>query len=236
VAGQPLVFRVAAVAKRFPGGAAPGTDDFVVTDRRALETALNAATPGSGFPTELWLETEPGGRAAVEARLRRAPFPLLAVSSQAALESSLRSDPVARAALAMLEASALIAILLALLALVLGVVSERRDEAADSFDLEAQGTPPARLRRQLQLRALVVAGAGVAGGILTGLVLSLLVVSFVELTANATAPSPPLALSLDWLVVVASALVAVALGAVLVGLVTGRAFREPVPARYGGTR
>ena len=236
VAGQPLVFRVAAVAKRFPGGAAPGTDDFVVTDRRALETALNAATPGSGFPTELWLESAPGGRAAVEARLRRAPFPLLAVSSQAALESSLRSDPVARAALAMLEASALIAILLALLALVLGVVSERRDEAADSFDLEAQGTPPARLRRQLQLRALVVAGAGIAGGILTGLVLSLLVVSFVELTANATAPTPPLALSLDWLVVVASALVAVALGAVLVGLVTGRAFREPVPARYGGTR
>jgi hypothetical protein len=86
------------------------------------------------------------------------------------------------------------------------------------------------------LRALVVAGAGVAGGILTGVVLSLLVVSFVELTANATAPSPPLALSLDWLVVVASALVAVALGAVLVGLVTGRAFREPVPARYGGAR
>ena len=97
-----------------------------------------------------------------------------------------------------------------------------------SFDLEAQGTPPARLRRQLRLRALVVAGGrGRSAGSLTGFVLSLLVVRFVELTANATAPEPPLAVSLDWLVVAASALVAVALGAVLVGLATGRAFREP---------
>jgi hypothetical protein len=234
VAGQPLVFRVAAVAKRFPGGAPPGTDDFMVADRATLQTALNASAPGAGFPTEAWVNAEPGRRAALEARLRKQPFPLLAVSSQAALERSLKREPVSRAALAMLEASALIAVLLALLALVLGAVSERRDEAAESFDLEAQGTPPARLRRQLRLRALVVAGAGIVGGLVTGIVLSLLVVSFVELTANATAPVPPLALSLDWTAVAVSALVAVALGALLVGLVTGRAFREPAPARYGG--
>jgi ABC-type antimicrobial peptide transport system permease subunit len=133
----------------------------------------------------------------------------------------------------MLEAAALIAILLALLALVLGAVAERRDEAAESFDLEAQGAPPARLRRQLQLRALVVAAAGALGGIVTGLVLSLLVVSFVELTANATTPVPPLELSVDWLVVLLSTLVALALGVVLVWLYTGRAFRERVPPRYG---
>jgi hypothetical protein len=234
VAGQPLVFRVAAVAKRFPGGATPGTDDFMVADRATLQTALNVSAPGAGFPTEVWVNAEPGRLAAADAKLRRAPFPLLTVSSQAALERSLKRAPVSRAALAMLEASALIAILLALLALVLGAVSERRDEAAESFDLEAQGTPPARLRRQLRLRALVVAGAGIVGGLVTGIVLSLLVVSFVELTANATAPAPPLALSLDWAAVAVSALVAVALGALLVGLVTGRAFREPAPARYGG--
>jgi hypothetical protein len=233
VSGQPLVFRVAAVAKRFPGAAASSSDDFVVADGPTLDTALNASAPGTGLPNELWLDVDPGRQAAIDARLRGQPFPLLAVSSQAALEESLKTEPVSRAAVAMLEAAALIAILLALLALVLGAVAERRDEAAESFDLEAQGAPPARLRRQLQLRALVVAAAGALGGIVTGLVLSLLVVSFVELTANATTPVPPLELSVDWLVVLLSTLVALALGVVLVWLYTGRAFRERVPPRYG---
>ena len=38
---------------------------------------------------------------------------------------------------------------------------------------------------------------------------------------------------MDWLVVVLAALAALALGALLVGLYTGRAFRERVPPRYG---
>jgi hypothetical protein len=233
VAGQSLAFRVAAVARRFPGTASADTEDFVVADRRTLDTALNASQPGAGFPTELWLDVAPTRLDAVEARLRRAPFDVLAVSSQARLEHELRSDPVARAALVLLEAAAVTAIVLALLGLVLGAVSERRDEAAELFDLEAQGMPPTRLRRQLRLRALVVAGAGVVGGILTGLVLSALVVGFVELTANATSPNPPLVLSLDWLVVVLSGLAAAVLATVLVGFATGRAFRGASPPRYG---
>jgi hypothetical protein len=233
VAGQSLLFRIVAVARRFPGTASADTEDFVVSDRRTVDTALNASQPGTGFPTELWLDVAPSRRAAVGARLRRPPFDVLSVSSQARLEHELRSDPVARAALVLLEAAAVTAIVLALLGLVLGAVSERRDEAAELFDLEAQGLPPARLRRQLRLRALVVAVAGAAGGILTGLVLSVLVVGFVELTANATSPNPPLVLSLDWLVVVLSALAAAALAVALVGFATGRAFRGASPPRYG---
>ena len=233
VAGQALVLRVAAVARRFPGTASADTQDFVVADRRSLDTALNASQPGAGFPTELWLDASRSGLAALESRLRRPPFDVLAVSSQARLEHELRSDPVARAALVLLEAAAITAIVLALLGLVLGAVSERRDDAAELFDLEAQGMPPARLRRQLRLRALVVASAGAAGGILTGLVLSMLVVGFVELTANATAPNPPLVLTLDWLVLVVAALAAAAFAVVLVGVVTGRAFRGATPPRYG---
>jgi ABC-type lipoprotein release transport system permease subunit len=176
----------------------------------------------------------PARRNAVEARLRQQPFTALTVSSRSGLERSLRSEPVARAALAMLEAAALTAVLLALLGLVLGAVSERRDDAAELFDLEAQGVPPASLRRQLRLRASIAGLAGAAGGLLTGLVLSLLVVRFVELTANATAPEPPLQLSVDWAAVALSALAAGLVAAALVGLATRRAFSRPAPARYGG--
>src|SRR5262249_60527583 len=96
--------------------------------------AVSVASPGFGSPPELWLNVPGSRRAAVEAQLRRPPFTALAVSSQSQREASLRREPIARGALAMLEAAAITAIVLALLALVLGAVSERRDEAAELVD------------------------------------------------------------------------------------------------------
>jgi hypothetical protein len=229
VAGQSVRFRAVAVARRFPSATSRDTTDFVVADRDALVTALNAAQPGAGFPTELWLDSRKG----LAERLRRPPFDVLSVASRAGLERQLRRDPVARAAVAMLEVAAVTALVLALVGLGLGVVSERRDEAADLFDLEAQGLAPASLRRQLRLRAVMVAAGGVAGGVLTALVLSLLVVGFVELTANAGVPNPPLALAVDWPVVLLAALAATLLAAAVVVVITARAFRHATPERYG---
>jgi hypothetical protein len=228
-----LIFRVAGVARRFPGTASLETADFVVADRPALVTALNASSPGTGFTTELWLSGPRAARAAAATRLAAAPFTVLAVASQAVLERQLRTDPVARAAVAMLEAAAVTALVLALLGLLLGVVAERSDDRAELFDLEAQGLAPAQLRRQLRLRALVAAASGAIGGVLIGLVLSALVVGFVELTANATAPEPPLVLSLDWAVVGTAAAAVTAAAILLVVAVTGRAFRQATPGRYG---
>jgi hypothetical protein len=233
VAGQSLIFRVAGVARRFPGTASLETADFVVADRPALVTALNASSPGTGFTTELWLSGPRAARAAGATRLVASPFTVLAVASQAGLERQLRTDPVARAAVAMLEAAAVTALVLALLGLLLGVVAERSDDRAELFDLEAQGLAPAQLRRQLRLRALVAAASGAIGGVLIGLVLSALVVGFVELTANATAPEPPLVLSLDWAVVGTAAAAVTAAAILLVVAVTGRAFRQATPGRYG---
>ena len=233
VAGHGLVFRIVAVARRFPGTASLETADFVIADRPAFVTALNASAPGAGFTTELWLSAPSESREAADARLRKPPFTVLDVSSQAKLRRELSTDPVARAAVAMLEAAALTALVLALVGLLLGVVAERRDEGAELFDLEAQGLAPAQLRRQLRLRALVVGIAGLLGGILTGVLLSLLVVGFVELTANATAPNPPLLLSLDWAVVGLAAAAAVAAAILAVVVATRRAFKQATPTRYG---
>ena len=68
---------------------------------------------------------------------------------------------------------------------------------------------------------------------LTALVLSLLVVGFVELTANAGVPNPPLVLAVDWPVVLLAALVATLLAAAVVVGITARAFRHATPERYG---
>ena len=68
---------------------------------------------------------------------------------------------------------------------------------------------------------------------LTAVVLSVLVVGFVELTANAGVPNPPLVLTVDWPMILVAALVATLLAAALVGVLTARAFRRAAPERYG---
>ena len=73
--------------------------DFAVADEGALSTALDAASPATGRPGEVWLSAPAGERARVAAALRRAPFTQLGVASRSAREQELRARP-ARARLA----------------------------------------------------------------------------------------------------------------------------------------
>ena len=159
VAGEQVVARVAAVAERFPGAG----EDFVVADRALLGSALNATRPGIAVSNEVWLgaETEPEREAlaadALPLALRR---PRGRVARRA--RGSLRDDPLARGTLLTLLAAALVALGLALVGVLLGVVSDVRDERGELDDLEAQGARPALLRRVVRLRSLVVVAVGVA--------------------------------------------------------------------------
>ena len=225
--GVTLTARVAGVVERFPSV----DGEAVVGDRDLLSTAVNASDPGSAQPNEVWLDAPDGEEAALARRLAEPPFDVLQVTVRADVASGLRADPLARAALLTLASAAVVALALALVGLLLGVVSDLRDDRGELFDLEAQGAAPATLRRQVRLRAAIVAGAGLLGGIATGAILSLLVVDLVRLTANAARPQPPLLVAVDW-PVVALAVGAYALAAVLlVGLATARAFRAPAPPR-----
>jgi hypothetical protein len=221
----PIRARVVGTVERFPGIEGEG----LVADRDLLATAMNSQTPGSAEPNEVWLVAP--DPVALGAALGAPPFDVLAVTERAELERSLRADPLARAALLTLGAAALVALALALVGLLLGVVADLRDERGELFDLEAQGAAPADLRRQVRLRAGIVAAVGVAGGALTGAFLSLLVVDLVRLTANAARPEPPLLVAVDLPVVVAAVAVYVLAAALVVGLATARAFRSPAPSR-----
>ena len=129
--------------------------------------------------------------------LRRRSTPELTVTSRATTLARLTDDPLARGALITLAGTAAVALLLALVGLVLSVVGDVRDERGELFDLEAQGASPATIRTHLRLRAALVAGFGIVGGVALGAVLSALVVSLVSVTAGAAEPEPPLQLSLD---------------------------------------
>ncbi len=220
-----LSARIVGSVERFPSV----DGDAVVADRDLVATAINSTSPGVAVPNEVWL-TAPDA-AGLARTLAQPPFDALAVATRADLESRLTGDPLARAALLTLACAALVALGLALVGLLLGVVSDLRDDRGELFDLEAQGASPELLRRQVRIRAAIMALVGLFGGVVTGAILSFLVVDLVRLTANAARPQPPLVVAVDW-PVVALAIAGYALAAaLLVGIATARAFRAPAPAR-----
>jgi hypothetical protein len=201
IAGEQVLVRIAAVAERFPGT----RGDFVVGDRVLLGTAVNAERPGIAVPDEVWLaaDSEPA-RQELAATLARPPYDVLRVESREELQASLRHDPLARGTLLTLLAGALVALGLALVGVLLGVVSDVRDERGELDDLEAQGARPALLRRVVRLRSLVVVATGLAGGLATAALLGLLVVDLVAVTADARASDLPLQASVTWPVLAAA--------------------------------
>jgi hypothetical protein len=186
-----------------------------VADRQAAATTLDTAFPGLGTTNELWTD-----------RLTT-PTPELLVQSRADVLAGLEDDPLARGALATLAGTALVALGLALVGLVLGVVGDRRDDRGELFDLEAQGASPATIRTHLRLRALLVAAFGLIGGLVAGAILSALVLGLVTLTASAARAEPPLRLVVDWPLVAGAVVVYALVAAALVMWCTRLGGRAP---------
>jgi hypothetical protein len=223
-----IVARVVATLRR-----APTVDgDVVLADQATAATALNADAPGSGAATEVWVEAPRHAEGRLETALRRPPFDALQVTFHRDVLADLRSEPLARGTLITLAGGAVAALALALAGILLGLVSDLRDERGELFDLEAQGAEPATLRRHLRFRAGLVAGFGVLGGLALGAALAALIIALVTLTAGAAGAEPPLLLDADWTVLGLGLLAYAAIGAVLVAAATRRAFRADVAGRF----
>src|SRR6185437_7586746 len=123
-----------------------------------------------------------------------------------------------------LGGAALVALALALIGLGLTLVTDLRDEQGELFDLESQGASPSVLRAHLRLRAAAVGAAGAVGGVVLGLILAALVVDLVTLAAGAAEPQPPLRLAIGWPLALVGLLLLAAVGALVIVLVTRRAF------------
>jgi predicted lysophospholipase L1 biosynthesis ABC-type transport system permease subunit len=203
----------------------------VIADESALSTALDARLPGRGDPTELWLSAPASQQARTAAALAAPPFATLQVASRRAMASQLAGDPLARAIEIALNVSALAALVLAAVGFLVALISDLRDERGDLFDLEAQGVGPAVLRRQFQIRSIVLALFGVVGGIVLGLVLSRLVVALVQVSAANTVPDPPLRLVPAWGIGLAAIAILIGVLVVLVELTARRAFAQDLPPR-----
>ena len=173
----------------------------------------------------------PDGGASLGDALAAAPYDRLATTVRVEREATLAADPVARGASWMLSLAALVALLVAALALVLLVVSDRRDQAGELYSWEVDGVPPSSLRRLLVARATTVVLVAVPLGLAGGLLLAGATARLVGLTATGGSAQPPpqLAVGGGW---VATVLVLGVAGALAVaGAVAALALREPMPQR-----
>ncbi len=211
--------RVVARASLFPSLRCP----FVVADVDALDTAVNAAAPGAAVADEAWIAGPPG----LSQQLERAASPIpVAVTSRRAVEADLRDDPLAQGTVLVLAAGSLLALVLAVVALLLVVSVELRDDAGDFLDLETQGMEPAALRRQLLLRIGSLGVFGVVCGLVVGAVITVVITDLVAVAAGQGTPLPPLQLSVSWPEVAIGVLAfGLALGVAL-AVATRRAFAD----------
>jgi hypothetical protein len=231
VEGEPFVGRVVATARRFP----TVSGDFVLADREALSTALNADAPGSAVIDEIWLKSSSSSdETRIKAALSRPAFAGLETSFRRDLRAELDREPVARASILALLVSAFVGFVLALAGLTLALSTDIRDERAELFDLEAQGATPALLRRHLRLRSFGVLGFGVLFGLGLGAILSTIVVDVVRVTAGGQLPEPPLLLSFDWPLLLGGIGLFVLVAIVVAMVVTWQALRGARAVRGTG--
>jgi hypothetical protein len=221
---QEVTGKVVAVAHRFPGA---GSGGFALAEESHLQTALDGEAPGTGRPLELWLAARSAAaRRDLGTSLRRPPFSSLDLSSRQGVEHELRSDTLSRSIAIALGAGGLIALALAVCGLWLIALGDVADERGELRDLETQGATPAELRRQIRLRAAILALVGVAGGLALGLVLASSVVKLVRVSASGTSPVPPLVREVGWPTVGIALVALIVLAAVLVEASVRRAVRE----------
>jgi hypothetical protein len=221
----PIPARVVQVLPRFPASG----ERFLVTDVRALIEALDSRVPGSATPTELWVSS--GDPARVGQALKQAPFDQLDLSLRAETRHQLATDPLAAGASSLLWTGALTALAVAILSLVLLVIAERRDDAAELYAWESDGLTPAALRGLLFARAAAVVVVAVPCGLVVGLLLTRITTALVLVTAVGSVPRPPLALAAspgDLAIVLGTG---IGVGLLAAGLIALRSFREALPTR-----
>ena len=222
--GPAIAARIVGVLPRFPTARA----SFVVTNARLLADALDAREPGTGGVAEVWLAaTSPG----LAQALSVAPFDLLRVDLRQAREDHLIADPLAQGAADLLTGSALMALLVAVVALILLVVAERRESAAQMYAWESDGVSPTTLRWTLFLAAVAVVAVAVPGGVLIGAVLSRITTALVRVTAVGTDPVPPLTLAISPLWTAAAVGGGMVAGLAACAVLAASSLRQRLPRR-----
>ena len=209
---------------------------FVIVPLDPFIVAVASAVPGSGRPSEMWLSVpDPQRQAEVRAALAKPPFRFAQVTARSDLIAAQAADPLSQAIVWAQVVAALAGLTLSIGALVMGAVTDLRDERGELADLEAQGVPPSALRWHALARTAWLAIGGSIAGLIAGLGLAVVVTGALAIDAQGNLPIPPLQVVLPPLEIAAvvGGVLAVVLGSV--GLLASRTYgRATLGERRGG--
>jgi hypothetical protein len=219
-----IPLRVVATANHFPT-VVSARPQFVIVPSGPYMVALDATLPGIARPSEMWLGVPGVARQAeVRSALGRSPFRFPAITARTDLVAAQSGDPLSQAIVWALVAAALAGLVLSVGGVLLGVVTDLRDERGELADLEAQGVSPGTLRHHALAKTMWLAGGGVVAGLLTGVALTVFVTAALAIGATGAEPIPPLAIVLPIAETLAIVAALLALVAGLVAWLARRAF------------
>ncbi|MEV4410587.1 FtsX-like permease family protein [Catellatospora sp. NPDC049609] len=212
--GLPVSVHVTGEATALPGELSPAA---LLVDMPSLATHLQQKGWRVPIIAEWWLHTDPARHA--EAAAAAGPLPNLLTVDRTALAVHAADDPFGAGARIALFIAALGAIALALVGVAVDVRATARRRVAELAVLNTLGAPPRLLARALMIEQAFLAGLGVAVGLLVGLLVARTTGPLVILTPSASRPVPPALTTTDWLPVLGTAAVLLALTLVMAGLV-----------------
>lgn len=230
-----IPIRVVATADRAPT-VVERDPRFVIVPLDPFIVALASAVPGSGRPSEMWLSVpDPQRQAEVRAALAKPPFRFAQVTARSDLVAEQAGDPLTQAIFWAQIVAALAGLTLSVGALVMGAITDLRDERGELADLEAQGVAPSSLRWHALARTAWLAVGGCIAGLVAGIALAVTVTGALVIDAEGRLPIPPLIVVLPPLQIAAVVLgvLVVVLGAVAV--LAARTYgRSTLGERRGG--
>jgi hypothetical protein len=226
--GKEVTVRVVGTARLFPT-AVDSPSSFLVLDYDTLFAELNLDQPGLAVPSEAWFFTPQGPGFAD--RLSRPPFRVDRLVEREAVEARLLQDPLAAGAREVLRLSALAAVILGVLGLLLSTRMALAAERTLLAEYEALGVAPRTLVRSTQVRILVLSALGVLAGMSGGLAAARLLSGLVAVTGTGGRPVPPVEPVIAWVENVALLAIAAAVGLTAAALLAGWVLRESAARR-----
>lgn len=230
-----IPIRIVGTADRIPTVVDP-KPRFVIVPLDPFIVAVASAVPGSGRPSEMWLSVaDPRRQAEVRAALGKPPFRFAQVTARSDLVAERAADPLSQAIVWALIVAAVAGLALSVSALVMGAVTDLRDERGELADLEAQGVPPSALRWHALARTAWLAIGGGIAGLIAGSGLAIVLTGALAIDAQGNLPIPPLRVILPPLEIalVVDGVLALVLGSV--ALLAGRTYgRTTLGERRGG--
>jgi ABC-type antimicrobial peptide transport system permease subunit len=141
----------------------------------------------------MWLQVpDPNRQAEVRVALAKPPFRFAQVAARSDLVAEEAGDPLTQAIVWAQVVAALAGLTLSIGALVMGAITDLRDERGELADLEAQGVPPSSLRWHALARSAWLAIGGSIAGLIAGLALAIVVTGALAIDAEGRLPIPPL--------------------------------------------